>query len=155
MGKILGRWVLLRKSAGMKIKSITVKKLLCCKCIIINTLLILFCRVEQSYQISLRRLYTNILQDNLVPRLCSCRKCGNFRDHYSTWWVERHTARGPVCSWFANLSFSKGSILIVGIWYADPHGSKVSFGVDLSVKARLICVAGKVLLTWNYRLLAG
>jgi hypothetical protein len=42
------------------ILSVTVEKLLCCKFIIINTLLILFCKVEQSYLVRVFEDYTRI-----------------------------------------------------------------------------------------------
>jgi hypothetical protein len=110
------------------ILSIRVEQLSCCKCIIIiKTLLILFCKAEQNYQIRIFKDYTQIFFKIILCRLCACIENAAIFVAIMARGVLRETARGSVCSWFANLSFSKGSILRVVIWYADPHASKVSF----------------------------
>lgn len=77
---------------------ITVQKLLCCKCIIINTLLILFRKIEQSYQIRVSEDYTQIFFRIIWCRVCACIENAAIFMAITARGVLRDTARSSVCS---------------------------------------------------------
>jgi hypothetical protein len=77
MGKILGAISAVTEVCWHENKitlSIRVEKLLCCKFVIINTLLMLFYKVEQSYEIAVFEDYAQIYFKIIWCPVCACRE---------------------------------------------------------------------------------